>query len=174
MRITKEQKDVAGTIDWAIRDEEFLHVPLVDGARAEYARWYAVLLSTLTIIVSTSEIAYSQTDYSEENGTVRFILLTPELLIVTDVEELSSDEPRCSTQIVGRRTLTALTPSASMRLDEDRSHAYAWPGLVEIAASYEGLDDPVVYRQPAYRTGAAEEQSPILDLLASLQIDLVA
>jgi hypothetical protein len=174
MRITQEQKDTASNIDWALRDDDFTHVPLIEGRNTEFEGWYSSLLSTLTVIVSTSKIVYSQTDYSEEGGTVRFLLVTPELLIITDVEGLSDSEPRCSTQVVGRKMLTALVPSASMRIDEKSSLAYAWPGFVEVVARYRDVDGPVVYRQSAYRTGATGESSPILDLLAALQADLVA
>lgn len=174
MRITKEQAKIADSIGWELRDGDFAYVPLQDGAGDQYAGWFAELLSTLTVIVSASEIAYSQTDYSMEDGTVRFLIVTPELLVVTDVKGLSGDEPRCTTQVVGRKTLTALVPSVSMRVDEKSSRAYGWPGFVEIVATYERLDEPVVYRQAAYLTGADEEPSPILDLLAALQVDLIA
>lgn len=173
MKITEKYSKTAEQIDYGLRSEDFADVPLVEGLRrASYAKWYAELLTTLTVIIDDQPVKYWQTDYNADQGTVRFVIFTEQVVILVDGQGIATDHPTITTQIVGRRSLTSIQPAASMRLDQEGSAAYAWPGDIQITATYLGLSSPIVLAQKGYDAADSNEPSSILNLLLVMQREL--
>lgn len=171
MKLTQEDHKRSGDIDYAIRTGDFQRVPL-DDYGTSYQRWYARLLTTLTLVLGDQEIVYSQTDHDATAGAVRFVVVTHSSVIVADVSKLDEETPSVETRVVGRRSLTSIRVGASMAIDQDGSSAYGWPGRVEITAAYSSLDEPLVFADTGYKQGDSNTPGPILALLSGLQQDL--
>lgn len=173
MKPTKEDVKSSGEIDYRLRQGEFQWVPLVESSRGTtYERWYARLLTTLTLTVNGQKLVYVQTDHRMGGDTVRFLLVTEEVVVVVDVEGLTGDQAQTTTRVVGRRSLTSLAVGASMPIDQEGTASYGWPGQVEIIATYAELDAPIVYTSTGYQLGDSTTPGPILTLLSELQSDL--
>ncbi|MFF7291678.1 hypothetical protein ACFY9N_04010 [Microbacterium sp. NPDC008134] len=173
MKRTKEDEEFSAEIDYQLRHGDFQSVPLLDTSQGtRYQRWYARLLTTLSLTTEGQKIVYAQTDHRLGDETVRFLLVTEKVVVVVDVENLTGDQPKTTTRVIGRGALTSLAVGASMPIDQDGAASYGWPGLVEIIAEYVGLDAPVVYTSMGHQAGNSAIRGPILELLAELQSDL--
>lgn len=172
MKLTPEFARTASEIDYELRSERLTYI-LRDGDR--YAHWYGTLLSTLTLLVGTNKLVYTQSAHDDDAGTVTFALFTAQRVIdvrVTGVGENSENAPAVSTRVVPRSTLTSLAVTTSLPIDVEGTAEYAWPGNVEIRATYAGLPDTVLLRGPGAISRDPQVPAPILLLLEGLQQDL--
>ena len=172
MKTTPRHNEISANIDGAIRAGDFESVPLASGRQIAYVDWYAKLLTTLTLVVGESSIVYSQTDYSVDAGTVRFVLLTEQIVVVIDGAGLQDQEPQICTRVIGRKSLVSFDPTASMRLDQAGTKSYLWPGDVQIAARYTGLSEPLLFTSAGSDADRSEHPGPALGLLKALLEDL--
>lgn len=171
VKITQDEHQVANAIDLALRSGDFQHVPLTEYGDG-YQRWYAKLLTTLTLTIGSKPLVYAQARHRAGESTAQLLLVTERSVVVIDVTGIGSDSAAAVTRLIGRRSLTSLGVQASMAIDQDGSSAYAWPGLVEVTATYAPLDDALVFADTGYTRGHSEARGPILELLAGLQLDL--
>lgn len=172
MKITERETTIAGNVDDALRVDDFKYVPVRDFS--DYRRWYARLLTTLTLLLGEDAIVYAQTDFVSETEGVTFTLFTESLLVRVSATQAASEDSPYTVSVIGRKELESLEVDASDRIDEDRTTAFRWPGLVSISARYKGLDDPVKLHALGYDPQARNSDSlgPIVSLLDGLKADL--
>lgn len=173
MQIAEDQKKTSNEIDFQLRNGPFQHVPL-DDYGTEYASWYARLLTTLTLIVGSEKIAYAQTDYDTAAGTVRFLIFLADTFTVTDVTGLRSDSdanPEVKTRTFPRNSLESFDMESSLRIDVDGSRRHAWPGDIQILASYRDAGAIEIHGR-GYDPYHPEQVAPLVELIDSLRSDL--
>ena len=171
MKLNDELSQVSTHLDLELRDDRYGHVFIRD---SRYVPWYSKLLTTLTLVVGTDEVEYTQASHDEAAGAARFVVVTATTVIVVDALNIGEDEteePDVATKIVARASLESLEVSASMPIDIEGSRALAWPGEVSIAARYRGLDGPVGIHGPGALPRQPDEPSPVLRLLSGLKTD---
>lgn len=173
MRPTENDTKISGDIDYALRQGEFQYVPLTETRTGTgYAKWYSRLLTTLVVTLGETEILYSQTDYVQDADTARLIIVTDEVVVIVDVTQLNEGLPQTVTRVVGRGSLESFEVAASTAIDQEGSAIYGWPGLVEVHATYTGLDETLNFTSTGYARGDTDKPGAILALLPALQRDL--
>ncbi|MGV2983801.1 hypothetical protein ACNPNP_08835 [Microbacterium sp. AGC85] len=171
MLLTKDENDRAQYFDYELRVDgsDFAHVPV---GEKHYVPWYGQLLSTLLVVIGTEDVLYSQTDYVDGEPAARFVLFTADLVVVVDVNDVNVDDADVSTRLIGRKTLEALDVAADQPVGTSGSLAYAWPGHLEVQATYPGLGDVLILKGDGASKIKSADQGPLFTLLAGLRSDL--
>lgn len=170
--LTDRDKEAANELDVRLRHGAFQQVPLEnDGSR--YAKWYARLLTTLTMTFGESEVHYAQTDYVEGRDTARFVLFHHKSVLITDVRGLNGGEaPTVATRVYPRNSLVTFEVEASMEIDADDRQARSWPGLVRVTATYRDMPEPLVLEAPGHDVRRPDAGGEIHALVGALHTDL--
>ncbi|WP_223628815.1 hypothetical protein [Microbacterium sp. EST19A] len=173
MRVDERLGRISNDLDYAVRNGAFADVPVKGES---YAKWYARLLSTLTLIVGDMKVLYSQTTYdpAEPGNHARTVLFTGSRVIVVDIADVLQDDTEVRTRILPRKSLEAIDVAAGMRIDTRGSESYGWPGELTITAHYPGLDGSVKISGPGVESYKVDQPAPIMALLETMQNDLTA
>jgi len=167
-------KEATDRIDIAIRmspgtHEDFAELAMEDlGFRL--APWYGRLLTNLTMMAGTTPPVYGQAMILEDN--VEIVVLTETLVTVGRVSHVPSARATMDLRSVPRSAIRSLEVDATMPVNEHHRSLYAWPGILDVTAYYDGLDVPLRAKGHSYDHGAEGNVSSMWALTEQLRADL--
>lgn len=135
-----------------------------------YLEWYALLLSSLTILVGDDAIVYGEAKVRDGKG-VAVTLYTKALVIYAYSEDVTAN-PAFNPRAVSRKTLQYLELTANMPVNEHERMMYNWPGRLRVVASYPGLSEPLVLQGPSFDPYEEDRVSTLWRLAEQLRSDL--
>ncbi|WP_285364098.1 hypothetical protein [Microbacterium sp. LMC-P-041] len=177
MQPTKQHRETASDLDRKFRRDQHVAVLVSESDENTHARWYARVLTALTITAAGEEIIWAQMQFRDEGtGEVFFTVLTAQAVILGHATGVKGDSPKVDdVRAIGRKALALVEVKASTAIDENSSSAHAWPGDVQIYTEYlvpEKQGKQVVLFVAYEKQSNQETEHPLLRLLAELQKDL--
>lgn len=167
---TAEQTERANGLDLMIRESgsDFSELAL-DDLGDSYARWYARLLSSLTLLVGDDDVPFTQVIV--DGTSVTITIFTTSFVIRCLVPDTRSTTNPTVTAIP-RSRLRSLSVSTTMPIDEPTSRAVSWPGTMSLRAIYEGSADPIDVHGPTFDGYQPNNEGRITSLFDALRDEL--
>ncbi len=167
---TQEQTDLANGLDLMIRKSgtDFSELAL-DDFGTSYAKWYARLLSSLTLVIGDEDVPFTQVIV--DGASVSVTIFTTSFVIRCLVPDTRSVTNPTVTAI-SRSRLRSLSVSTTMPIDEASSRAVSWPGDMSLRATYEGYGDPIDVHGPTFDRYEPNNVGRITSLFDALRDEL--
>lgn len=140
--------------------------------------WVERALTQMTLLIAGQPIVYAEAIENGEEGGARLVVFTDAAVIVSDVDEISSNASLPTTQIVPRSRIQSVTVRDGDKivwdLDDDhtRNAKFRWPGKIRVSVIYEGLPAPVEISGTGANPYQRDQPTRIMRLITGLSADL--
>jgi hypothetical protein len=170
--MTQQDKhlETSRAIDEYLLQDEFKQVAVDD--RNRYEDWYAILLSTIVLLIADEEVRYAYVDYEPSMPDIRISVFTTNLVVFAEVDVNADGVPVA--RVVPRRSLLHMKLSSSGRIDARERQAFDWPGTLNLQLRYPELPKIIEVVVSGVNRYAVREPSAIVGLIEGLSADLAA